>query len=321
MRRRTVSDTKTGRVVRIARRDVVLLLLLGFLVYFLLPQVGEVRTALRALFHANPYAVLGSLLASASTVFFGALALLLAAGNKIPLRPTIAVQVAASFANLTPGSVGGLALAVRYLQKRGLSFPKAATAVAVSRVAGAISVLLLLPVLLGFAHKPSPNLPSATKSLTVLLVVLGGLLLIGAALAVPKFRTGFPVIVRQVVDSLRSLTRTKRAPLLVLACLALTVAYGGCLYLALLAAGLPAELSLLPQVLLVGIVGEGVASVAPTPGGLGAAEAALVSGLLIYGITTETAVAGVLIYRLATFWLPLVPGFVALRAVTRRHCI
>lgn len=321
MRECTAGDSKPAKIVRITRRDIVLLLLLGLLVHFLLPQLGEVRTALRHLVHANPFGVLFSLLASAATFLFSALALRLAAGNNISLRPTIAVQVAASFVNLTLSGVGGVALAVRYLQKQRLPLPMAATAAAMARVAGVVSVLLLLPVLLPFAREPRPRLQTATKSLTVLLVVLGVLLLVAAALAVPKLRARSPTILRQVADSLRSLTKKRRAPRLVLVCLALTVAYGACLYSALLAVGLPADLSLMPQVLLVSIVGEGVASVAPTPGGLGATEAALVSGLLIYGITTETAIAGVLIYRIATFWLPLLPGFVALRTLTRRHCI
>lgn len=320
MRQCTASDSKPAKVVRITRRDIVLLLMLGLLVHFLLPQVGEVRTALRDLFHADPFGVLGSLLASAATYLFGALALQYAAVNTIPLRPTIAVQLAASFANLTPGSVGGVALVVRYLRKQGLAVTMAAMAVAMARVAGVVSVILLLPALLPFAHEPSLHLLTATKRLTMLLVVLG-VLLLAAALAVPKLRTRSPIILRQVADSLRSLSKRGRAPRLVSVNLALTVAYGACLYLALLAVGLPTNLSLVPQVLLVGIVGEGVASVAPTPGGLGAAEAALVSGLLIYGIPTETAIAGVLIYRIATFWLPLVPGFFALQALTRRHYI
>lgn len=87
------------------------------------------------------------------------------------------------------------------------------------------------------------------------------------------------------------------------------------------AESLPADLSLVPPVLLLGILTEGVASVAPTPGGLKAAEAALVSGLLIYGVATGPAVAGVLIYRFVTFWLPLAPGFVALRTLSRRRHI
>jgi len=108
---------KPGQGWRTARRDLLLLLALGLLVYLLLPRVGEVRSSLRALSHANPFGVLGSLLAAAATFLFGALALRSAAARRLPLRRTIAVQVATAFANLAPSSVGALAVTVRYLQR------------------------------------------------------------------------------------------------------------------------------------------------------------------------------------------------------------
>ena len=46
----------------------------------------------------------------------------------------------------------------------------------------------------------------------------------------------------------------------------------------------------------------------PTPGGLGAIEAALVAGLTGVGMDPAIAVAAVLSYRLATYWLPILPG-------------
>ncbi|MFD6262950.1 lysylphosphatidylglycerol synthase domain-containing protein [Micromonospora chalcea] len=107
---------------------------------------------------------------------------------------------------------------------------------------------------------------------------------------------------------------------LVVASTALTLTYGLCLYLALIAAG-PVPLAHLPPVILVSLVGEGVSSAAPTPGGLGATEAALVSGLLLYGVPLDAAIAGTLIYRLATFWLPVPPGYLAFRLLTRRRLL
>ena len=56
----------------------------------------------------------------------------------------------------------------------------------------------------------------------------------------------------------------------------------------------------------------------PTPGGLGAIEAALVAGLTGIGLPPGPAVSAVLTYRLATYWLPVVPGWAALRILQRR---
>jgi undecaprenyl-diphosphatase len=60
------------------------------------------------------------------------------------------------------------------------------------------------------------------------------------------------------------------------------------------------------------LAGSAVGSASPTPGGLGALEAALVAGLAGVGAATAPAVAGVLAYRLITYWLPIIPGAVAL---------
>ena len=64
-----------------------------------------------------------------------------------------------------------------------------------------------------------------------------------------------------------------------------------------------------------------VASAAPTPGGLGAMEAALVAGLTGVGMEGGIAVAAVLSYRLATYWLPILPGWVAFQVLERRNII
>jgi len=52
---------------------------------------------------------------------------------------------------------------------------------------------------------------------------------------------------------------------------------------------------------------------------LGAVEAALVAGLTGVGVAAGPAVAGVLAFRLVTFWAPTVPGFWAFRLVRRRQ--
>jgi len=64
-----------------------------------------------------------------------------------------------------------------------------------------------------------------------------------------------------------------------------------------------------------------VAVAAPTPGGLGATEAALLAGLSVLGLPNEVGLPSVFLFRLATFWLPILPGWLALRALQRREAI
>ncbi|MFD6566157.1 lysylphosphatidylglycerol synthase domain-containing protein [Micromonospora profundi] len=322
VRRCPARDRPAAKVVRINRRTVLELLILGLIVHLLLPQLGEVRTAARLIQHANPLAVAATLLGSALTYLLSGVVLRLATANRIPLGEATLVQVAASFANrLAPGSLGGAALSLRYLHQRELTTASAATAVGVSRAAGVLSVVLLLPVLLPFARQPARILThDAARAMPLLLGALAVLLIVAAVLAAPRLRRGGRAAAGQVGVALRALTRQHGLRRLVVASTALTLTYGLCLYLALLATG-PVPLAHLPPVILVCLVGEGVSSAAPTPGGLGATEAALVSGLLLYGVPLDAAVAGTLIYRLATFWLPVPPGYLAFRLLARRRLL
>ncbi len=60
-----------------------------------------------------------------------------------------------------------------------------------------------------------------------------------------------------------------------------------------------------------------IGAVAPIPGGVGPFEAAVVTGLTVYGVAAGPAVAAVIAYRLITYWLPVGPGAVALHLLRR----
>ena len=64
-----------------------------------------------------------------------------------------------------------------------------------------------------------------------------------------------------------------------------------------------------------------LAAAAPTPGGLGAIEAALVAGLTGVGMQPGPAVSAVLLYRLATYWLPVLPGWLCWRSLQHREYV
>ena len=81
--------------------------------------------------------------------------------EKLSLPRTLLVQLAASFAGfVTPPSVGGLAVNVRYLRKSGLPTSGAATSVALSQVVNAVVHAVLLIVFTAATGSAShPNLP------------------------------------------------------------------------------------------------------------------------------------------------------------------
>ena len=59
------------------------------------------------------------------------------------------------------------------------------------------------------------------------------------------------------------------------------------------------------------LLASALASIAPTPGGLGAFEAAMITALTGFGMSSGAAVSATLSFRLATYWLPIPPGWAA----------
>lgn len=60
-------------------------------------------------------------------------------------------------------------------------------------------------------------------------------------------------------------------------------------------------------------------SLVPVPGNIGVAEFGLTIGLVSAGMTEEAALAAVLLYRIATFYLPPLRGFFALLWLQRNR--
>jgi glycosyltransferase 2 family protein len=69
------------------------------------------------------------------------------------------------------------------------------------------------------------------------------------------------------------------------------------------------------------LAGNALGNAAPTPGGLGAVEATLAAGLTAAGLTGDVAVSAVLLFRLFTFWLPVLPGWLSLTYLQHREAI
>ena len=99
-------------------------------------------------------------------------------------------------------------------------------------------------------------------------------------------------------------------------CAALKTRYPGDVEVNLTCAGVA-----LPALVVVYLAAATLGSAVPTPGGLGAVEAALVGGLTTTGVPVGPALAAVLLFRTATFWLPAPIGWVAFVGLQRRGWI
>jgi uncharacterized protein (TIRG00374 family) len=95
----------------------------------------------------------------------------------------------------------------------------------------------------------------------------------------------------------------------------------GCLVAAILAVGANVPWT---KLLLIYCAGAAASSFNLTPGGLGVVEGVLSAGLVAAGIGSDIALGSVLIFRLVTFWLVVLVGwiiFVMLRRATRHGAV
>ena len=139
------------------------------------------------------------------------------------------------------------------------------------------------------------------------LLILGVL----AAIAVPQSRGWMQKRVQPILSQVgpRLLTLTQRPAKLaegIGGILILNIGYCLCLVACVRAFGGGGTVAAIAVVYLAGAT---LGQAAPTPGGLGAVEAALSAGLTAAGVEAGVAVSSVLLFRLLTFWLPTIPGW------------
>ncbi|WP_338073775.1 lysylphosphatidylglycerol synthase transmembrane domain-containing protein [Kineococcus siccus] len=260
-----------------------------------------------------------AVLASTLPVLGNVTSLIALTPGRLPVLRTVAVQLATSFVNLvTPASAGGVALNMRYLHRRGVPVAAAVTTVGVVQSsAGLVTLVLVAGLLLtdGQVREIGGLVPwQVPAGLAAVLAVL--------ALVGRFWPTARAWLVRRVLVPLRAswpplratLSHPGRLTAAVVGHLVTTLGFATTLGCAAQAFGGSAPLSLL---VLVVVGSSAVAGAVPVPGGIGAAEAALVAGLVTVGVEPTTALSAALLHRLVTFWARVPLGWVVLLLLRR----
>jgi glycosyltransferase 2 family protein len=317
-------DQELARVQRVRLRTLLAIAAAAGAFYYLLPELAQVGSSWHAVLSAD-WAWLPLVIAlSALTYLASAVALMGAVLPRLRFWPTVLAQDASSFINrVSPANVGGMALNARFLQKSGVEASSGVAAVGVNSLVGAIVHAVLIVIFFTWAGRglaKAFKLPSTSKLLLILAVAMA---IAGIVLATrPGRRFAMGKLIPGLKSAAASLRRVAQKPgkmlMLFGGSALITLAYIGALAASVQAFGGG------PGVILIGAVYLGAAAIAaaaPSPGGLGAIEAALVAGLTGVGMQAGPAVSAVLLYRLATYWLPVVPGWLSWRALLRREYV
>ncbi|MFD6493984.1 YbhN family protein [Streptomyces sp. NPDC060188] len=322
---RPQAPVEPARLERIRPRTLISFIAGAIGAYFLLTQLTHIEFG--TLFDNAEWGwVAAAVLFSALSYFAAAMSLLGFVPERVPFMRTVAAQVAGSFVKIVaPAAVGGVALNTRFLQRAGVRPGLAVASVGASQLFGLGCHILML---LSFGYLTgTEKTPSLSPSRTVIAGLLTVAVLVLVVTSVPflrkfvatRVRSLFAGVVPRMLDVLQ---RPQKLVTGIGGMLLLTACFVMCLDASIRAFGHeePTTLSL-ASVAVVFLAGNALGSAAPTPGGVGAVEATLTVGLIAVGLPKEVAAPAVLLYRLLTLWIPVLPGWLFFNHLTRKGAL
>ncbi|MGW6010417.1 lysylphosphatidylglycerol synthase domain-containing protein [Streptomyces sp. NPDC055210] len=322
---RPQAPVEPARLERIRPRTLISFIAGAFGAYFLLTQLTHIEFG--TLFESAQWGwVAAAALFSLLSYFAAAMSLLGFVPERVPFMRAVAAQVAGSFVKIVaPAAVGGVALNTRFLQRAGVRPGLAVASVGASQLFGLGCHILML---LSFGYLTgTEKTPSLSPSRTVIAGLLTVAVLVLVVTSVPflrkfvvtRVRSLFAGVIPRMLDVLQ---RPQKLITGIGGMLLLTACFVMCLDASIRAFGsedMPAIS--IASVAVVFLAGNALGSAAPTPGGVGAVEATLTVGLIAVGLPKEVAAPAVLLYRLLTLWLPVLPGWLFFNHLTRKGAL
>ncbi|GAB2995931.1 membrane protein [Amycolatopsis acidiphila] len=297
------------------------LVLFGAAVYTLLPQLTQVRAVGEALGRADWGWLAATVLTGLAAIVLAAVSIMGASLDPLPFWRTTLVQLAAAFTGrTTPGGVGFFGINIAFMERLGIRRAHAVGVAALNIAAtGVLGGIWSVAGAFGLGSSGLLRGISVPHGWPVVGAVAALVVVAGAVLGSPFGRRKF---VRPAVRVGRELGTTLRQPRR-----AAQLFGGAAGYLAVSGAGLATSLAAfghpvpVAAVLTVFVIGHTFGHIIPTPGGIGAVESLTVAGLTALGTPPTTAVLAVLVSRVLTYWLPILPGIAAFRYLQHRNVI
>ncbi|MFF7313259.1 lysylphosphatidylglycerol synthase domain-containing protein [Streptomyces sp. NPDC008137] len=321
---RPQAPVEPARLERVRPRTLISFMAGAIGAYFLLTQLTHIEFG-PLIANAEWGWVAAAVLFSMCSYLAAAMALLGFVPERVPFLRTVAAQVAGSFVKIVaPAAVGGVALNTRFLQRAGVRPGLAVASVGASQLFGLGCHILML---LAFGYLTgTEKTPSLSPSRTVIAGLLTVAVLVLVVTSVPflrkfvvtRVRSLFAGVVPRMLDVLQ---RPQKLVTGIGGMLLLTACFVMCLDASIRAFGDESTSISLASVAVVFLAGNALGSAAPTPGGVGAVEATLTVGLIAVGLPKEVAAPAVLLFRLLTLWLPVLPGWLAFNHLTRKQAL
>lgn len=283
---------------------------IGLVIYIIVPQVGALKSSLPLLRGIRVWWLGAGIAALLASYIPATLNYLLLAQKPLKFGRTLVVELAATCINrLLPSGIGSLGVNYLYLRRSKHSAGAAGTIIFLNNILGTIGLAIILVILFCVQPQILTRIHISHPSYLTKWLIVGCVIVVCIALL--WIKSLWNKIRHTVADIIRSLHWYIKHPahvgLALISSMLITVCYTACLYASAHALGVTLSATDALVAMTVSVLGS---TVVPTPGGLGGAEAGLFVGLVAYGIASPTALAVTLLYRLLTYWLPLVIGAV-----------
>lgn len=276
----------------------------------IVPQLDGLRESIAALNGANLYWILLGVIVFFLNVPISSLQFMALALKPLKFGLTFRVEMAVLFVSkLLPSSVGSISLNVYYLIKSRHTPSQAAAVMTMDGITSGVAFSILILIALVSSPLSLEGLKGSIdiSSNLVLFIVI---LLLGCAYTAYRSIRIRSRIKRVWSDLKSNFTSYKERPLSVLfgticnGLSSLTSIFA--IYASAQAVGVDLTFS---SALLAYTFGTFAATLIPTPGGIGAVEAGVYSGLVLVGVSGPDATLITLLYRLITYWIAILPGY------------
>ena len=233
-------------------------------------------------------------------------------GHDVPWSPSLRIYLSGFALTTTPGKAGEAFRGV-LLRQRGVPFPATFAAFISERLSDLVAIVLL--TLVGFAQYPQARgiVLAGVLGIVVVLMCLSSQTLLDRLYHWASTRQGkWMALMAHGSEMLNGARRCHRPRLLGLATVISVIAWGAealAFYWVLGWLGADISLSFAIFVYALSMLAGALSFL---PGGLGGAEAVMVSLLVLKGMTMPAAIAATVFIRLATLWFAVVIGLVAL---------
>ena len=310
------ADAEPARLNRFSTRTVLMAVVALVAVWTLMAQL-DFQQVSAAVSQANIWWMLAALFFSVATYVGAGLTLVAFSPERLSLWRSTEVHLASAVVSLVaPAGVGGAAINLRFLNRKGVPTAVGVATVALVQVVQFVVTVVLLVVLAAMTGQSTGlTLPSGW-----VLVAAGAVVVVAAVvLTIPKARTWawakIEPTYRQVWPRLVwVMSNPMRLVLGVGGALMLTLSYILSFSASLWAFGYTVPFAVLAITYL---ASNTVGSIVPSPGGIGPVELALTAGLVAAGVPYGVALSTAIVYRLVTFWIPIPVGWLSLQRLQK----